>query len=362
MKSTRCKNQSNFGFLRAFERGRGRSLAAAACLLITFVPLSLQAEVSASRGPSATRDVSVAHVIMSAESPSHVSRVLDDVAALERSGVALGEIILVGRASISEALFPEELVTSTTDGNLGKLLRSKALGKGAAVDAVPILDGLSVKLSPTWVIRSRNADYVFEGEQRPRRLFTDTGEFRRDEFVAASVADLTEPLPLEISGGTARVAYRAGARSGVRFPTGGTLNASMGNGRKIKDLSVLGSSMQGLVRAATFRKYLDALPANAGLAVERQACSASAKRSIAVPLADEQFRNFDLIFYSPNSEQEAALASGFGARAQAYGTTDGSVHLANLLQVRCLPTRVRVRNDARSAAVEYLEGALAWSK
>ena len=310
-------------------------------------------------------DVSVAHLIISSENPSHLARGLKTLADLEARGVTIGEVVLLGQSSTSEALLPQELQEKTSASPVAEILLAHKLTDGSMFDPEPLLAALHITESPTWVIRSRNSDYVFEGELRPQRLFSADGQFRESDYATPGKSDsstLSENLPMAISTGQLHVAHHSKSRSGESLPNGPTLKSALSKAKAARDLSALAPAMQSVVRGVSYRRYLDTAPSHAGLAIDKPKCEQNVSRTERVPTLDDQLKRMDLVFYSPHDEQEVARAAEFGQNARPYTPQEGLSQLAYLLQIRCLPTRIRVLKRGVQPAIEYREGDAAWER
>ena len=142
------------------------------------------------------RSHSVISLIVSGIDEKQLGYALSQLPQLQQRGVQIGEVIVtsgkyaaevnVADRSIeppaADGLTPEENKVRSAFLNkklspLGSLAKSIGLGIAEPVDLTQILKRLSVRYSPTWVVRHHGVDYVYEGIDSPLRLFSKDGRF-----------------------------------------------------------------------------------------------------------------------------------------------------------------------------------------
>jgi hypothetical protein len=124
---------------------------------------------------------SVLSLVVSGEDGGHLKESLEALKKLKKSGVLIGEILVIGNEP-SPLLSGKKPVKGKnylrqTDKILLELESEDGLDS-SMVNAQAVVDRLNIKYSPTWVVRYRGKNYIYEGLRSPARLFTSRGEFR----------------------------------------------------------------------------------------------------------------------------------------------------------------------------------------
>ena len=107
------------------------------------------------------KEHSVLSLIISADDNERVKSALKELEKLREKGVLIGDIMLVA---------------TKEDKDQAELFRK--YGQAKINSARLAIKNFSVKNSPTWIVRYRNKNYVYEGLKFPSRIFSSTGEFR----------------------------------------------------------------------------------------------------------------------------------------------------------------------------------------
>lgn len=104
---------------------------------------------------------SVLSLIISAEDDKRIKSALKELEKIRQKGVLIGDIMLIGAKEEKEQV---ELF--------------KKYGQAKVNSARLAIKNFSIKNSPTWIVRHRNKNYVYEGLKFPSRIFSSTGEFK----------------------------------------------------------------------------------------------------------------------------------------------------------------------------------------
>jgi hypothetical protein len=117
---------------------------------------------------------SVLHVVIDGTDLKHVERVLETRQALKKRGVFLGEVMIIGDPD------PMKIVKQrrTEYRNTHTMVEKFGLGESSLENATELVERFGIKSSPSWIVRFRGKNYVFEGLRTPEKLFTSKGVFR----------------------------------------------------------------------------------------------------------------------------------------------------------------------------------------
>lgn len=137
---------------------------------------------------------SVLSLVVSAEDPNHAKRHLARLAwVAKHRKVKVGAVYVLGLHNdyVAKPADPsrdprgrktpvhiEEIGTATV-GPLYKHLLTAGVPRYNKLLARKVFEDLDVRYSPTWVVRHRGRDYIFEGVSEPSKLFDRNGNFLR---------------------------------------------------------------------------------------------------------------------------------------------------------------------------------------
>ena len=324
----------------------------------------------------------VLSVIVAGDDREQLANVLTKLAVLKEQKVMIGQMILVGAelgpelerggplpnpANASRGETPEQFmdeVRHPKPTELGMLGRRLLLLKSEVVDASKYLEKFQISKSPTWIVRYRGQDYVFEGRFDPKQLFSQDGAFLQGEGQNPSgdVIDqynlLDKKIPIAVHE----------TRAGNKFPK-----------QSAKELVTSEQLMSGQAnyftaaktRAISYSPIGGELPRAAGLFDGKNRCTRSAVRLDKILMYTEQLEWFDLVYYDFNDAQQSKRASAWelpsapyleGDLYNPYRLRDEQQDYGRLFKIRCLPTRVHYLNKDSVPYFEYREGESAWSR
>lgn len=86
---------------------------------------------------------------------------------LKKRGVLVAEVMIVGEPNTS----------SETSDPISKIFSELSLSQSGMEDPSIVLKKYDIKSSPTWIVRYKGKDYVYEGLKNPERLFNTQGQF-----------------------------------------------------------------------------------------------------------------------------------------------------------------------------------------
>ena len=145
----------------------------------------------------------VVNVIVNALPSDHFSAVFKELSRLKKIyNAQIGRVIVLGlnRAKKEDKRRKqEELIAKKSlqhedfeylDELLvqEKLLDELGLKNKGSIDFEEMLGKFNVGISPSWIIRHEDVDYVYEGINNPSKLFTGKGEFKEDFSLRMNVA------------------------------------------------------------------------------------------------------------------------------------------------------------------------------
>ncbi len=116
----------------------------------------------------------ILNLIVSANPPSHTAKYLRTISNIHRTyKVPVGEILIVYEKLDAENLLKKGFINKSSIESLTKLQN-----QGFSIKPVTkVPEHLGVTSSPTWVVRHKGEDHVFEGHDSPYTFFTAEGEF-----------------------------------------------------------------------------------------------------------------------------------------------------------------------------------------
>lgn len=117
---------------------------------------------------------SILHLVVDGTDLQHLSKVLEDREELKKRGVYLGEVMIIGDPD------PMRIVKERRKNyrNAQTIIERFNLGESSLENAKDVVEDFGISHSPTWIVRFRGKNYVFEGLRTPERLFTSEGVFR----------------------------------------------------------------------------------------------------------------------------------------------------------------------------------------
>ena len=131
-------------------------------------------------------------LVVTGEDPSHLRQNLEALLDLkETRRVRVGQVFIVGLttnafsggSSLDEApvnkrqLLRYSAAAADVLGPEYRILERAGVGYFKILMANNVYDYLDISYSPTWVVRHRGQDYVFEGVENPETLFDAEGSF-----------------------------------------------------------------------------------------------------------------------------------------------------------------------------------------
>lgn len=110
---------------------------------------------------------SVLSLVVNGKDEQHLSEALNEISKLKNRGVLVGDVMIIGG--------PKDL------NKLSALTKNAGLDSNLMENAQAVVDKLEITNSPTWIVRYRGKDYVYEGLRSAQGLFTSQGQFKGDE-------------------------------------------------------------------------------------------------------------------------------------------------------------------------------------
>lgn len=110
---------------------------------------------------------SIVSLVVSGKDEQHLSEVLSEIPKLKSKGILVGDVMVIGK--------------NEQNSRLDKIADELNLGQNSMEAADVVVKKYKISSSPTWIVRYRGRDYVFEGFKSPQALFTSQGEFRGAE-------------------------------------------------------------------------------------------------------------------------------------------------------------------------------------
>lgn len=140
----------------------------------------------------------VVDVLINGESGEHLQQVLGEVEQLQKRGVLIRDIVVIGGNSFGmlDKSSREQLRSQTTAGadaaaalkqlqvspSLIPLAERLSLGEGQSVaDIASLLKKHNITKSPTWMVSTKGQLYLYEGVPSLSKQFSRTGEFRLND-------------------------------------------------------------------------------------------------------------------------------------------------------------------------------------
>lgn len=143
---------------------------------------------------------SVVSLIVSGEDKEHLIDALKQIKVLKEKNVLIGEILVVGGFSFGDLnnnikgntdlknkissnagrLSPEALNflnQIAAPSELPELAQKLNLGESTFAELAPIIAHYNISLSPSWIIRYKGQDHIYEGNFDITRFFTADGQF-----------------------------------------------------------------------------------------------------------------------------------------------------------------------------------------
>lgn len=141
---------------------------------------------------------SVVSLIVSGEDKEHLTDSLRKVKLLKNKSVLIGDIIITGgllfgnlnnnqsknfisNAKLSSSAIPpsakEIIKEMVLPSDLENISTELNLSEQSSIDIEPIIDHFEITTSPTWIVRYKGKDYVFEGNFDITRYFSSDGIF-----------------------------------------------------------------------------------------------------------------------------------------------------------------------------------------
>lgn len=302
---------------------------------------------------------------------------LAKLSILREKGVPVARVTVIGRDLISEierggrvADPRERRIDVSTDGrairptDVGVLARRLGLHGGRTTNVADTLERLGVKNSPTWIVRYRGQDYLYEGDVSLRTMFNGDGTFR----VPNDADPVTARAKVSFESDAAPVAFRTRRSSTFSLRSEPRLNAN--DERALKRVS---KEHFGQLETFAIEYPIDlyALPPGAGTSDALPACERSTVRIEPVLLDSSELRWFDLLVYDYRAPEDERRARAWprpsapyleGDLTNPYRASEPQQEFIRLFDVQCLPTRFRYVTAEGRSVLEYREGARAWDE
>ncbi len=143
---------------------------------------------------------SVVSLIVSGEDKEHLIDALKQVKILKEKNVLIGEIIVVGGflfGDLSGNASKNSEFKNKIQSNMGRLtpdainflnqiaapselpglVQKLNLGQSSFAELAPIMEHFEISLSPSWIIRYKGKDHIYEGNFDITRFFTADGQY-----------------------------------------------------------------------------------------------------------------------------------------------------------------------------------------
>lgn len=312
------------------------------CLLLglSYPAQSIAAEVGAS-----------VQLLVHADEATHLARVLREVQRLKRRKVEVTSLQLattkMPRFYKQETHRPQNPLEAV----LGESARMLAAAELTDVEVQPLqlqLGDIHLRESPVWLVDDGARRYVFEGVVSISRLFSTDGEL-------VTPPESVPTASFSAGAAAADAAIHVRRNSGHTFPQVSAASEALFSVR-------LGLNPWGSI-AKRKRSIIDST------ALAR--CRNSGTALLPLANGSSEADGIDVLFYDGNDPVQRAEAAKSSSRPVAYqavlttgdmqGTDAYSQVLARMLQIPCLPTRVRVLREQGRRGFEYRLGEAAWA-
>ena len=128
------------------------------------------------------RSHSVVSLIVNGDNKSELISSLTSLNSLYKKGVQIGEVLITsGRylsTFINDGDSHEEKSLLPKDREIGSVAAGVGLDVGMVSDVSNLLTRMNIQYSPTWIVRHKNKDYVYEGVDSVEKYFSYNGIFR----------------------------------------------------------------------------------------------------------------------------------------------------------------------------------------